>query len=196
MAKDKYGKTRTIRHRRHREGRTHYKKRLALLKSGQHRLVIRKSLNFIIAQIIEYNPEGDKILVSATSKELKKLGWKLHTANIPSAYLTGLLLGMKAKNKKVGSAILDLGLQSPIKGGKINAALKGVVDSGIQINCSEEIFPPEDRINGSHIAGYAGNLKQDGDKYNKQYSKCVKEGGKPEDITKSFEETKKKIEAM
>ncbi len=196
MARDKYGKTRTVPHRRHRQGKTHYKKRLALLKSGQQRLVIRTSLNQTITQIIQYHPDGDKILVSATSKELNKLCWKLHTANIPSAYLTGLLLGMKAKKNKVTSAILDLGLQSPIHGGRINAALKGVFDSGIKINCSEEVFPPEERLNGNHISKYADKLKKEGDKYNKQFSRCVKVGVKPEDTSKLFEELKNKIKSM
>jgi large subunit ribosomal protein L18 len=82
---------------------------------------------------------------------LKKLGW-VRTGNVPASYLTGLLAGKKAKNKKVEEAILDMGLQISTKGSRIYAALKGVLDSGIKVPCSEEILPSEDRIRGKHIS--------------------------------------------
>lgn len=196
MPDKQYAKTRTVPYRRKREGKTHYKKRLSLLKSGMPRVVIRKSLNTITTQIVEYRPDGDKILVSATSAELKKLGWKMHRANIPSAYLTGLLLGVKAKKKKIDKMALDLGLQTPNQKGKLFAALKGIVESGVKMNCSKEAFPSDDRVTGKHIAEYAGKIKGDPQRYAKQFSRCIKEGAKPEDITKQFEETKKKILAI
>ena len=59
---------------RRKEGKTDYQNRLKMLKSGRPRLVVRKSLRYITAQVIEFTPKGDKTLVSATSKELKKLG--------------------------------------------------------------------------------------------------------------------------
>ena len=51
-------------------GITDYKKRLRLLASNKPRLVVRRSLRHSIAQIIEYNEKGDKVLVSATTREL------------------------------------------------------------------------------------------------------------------------------
>ncbi len=60
MANKKYGKKRTVPHRRKREAKTNYKKRLALLKSGEYRLVLRKTTNTMIAQIVEYHVDGDK----------------------------------------------------------------------------------------------------------------------------------------
>jgi large subunit ribosomal protein L18 len=196
MARKTYGKTRTIPYRRKREGKTSYKRRLALLKSGTSRLIVRKSLNTIIAQVVEYKPDGDRVLLSATSRELPKMGWKMHKANTPSAYLTGLLLGMKAKKKKISKAVLDLGLQTPLMKGKLFATVKGAVDAGMDIKCGEEALPAEDRIAGAHIAEYASKLKQDKEKYNKQFSGYLKQGATPEDIGKSFDEMKKKILAL
>ena len=69
------------------QGKTDYRKRLVLLKSGKPRLVVRKSLNNISTQIIAYETAGDKVLVAATSRELLKLGWtgkrKKHARGIP-----------------------------------------------------------------------------------------------------------------
>lgn len=193
MARKKYGKTRTIPYRRKRQSKTNYKKRLDLLKSGQHRLVIRKSLNMITTQIIDYGADGDKIIVSATSKELSKMGWNMHKANIPSAYLTGLLIGHKAKKKSVKGVVIDFGLQIPNKGGKLYAVLKGAVDAGLDINYDEESLPSDDRIAGKHISDYASKLKDDNQKYDKQFSRYKKENVKPEDVEKMFDESKKKI---
>jgi len=82
------------------EKKTNYKKRLGLLLSEKPRLVVRKFLRHTKAQIIKYEPKGDKTVVSANTQELEKLGWKYSTSNIPAAYLTGLLIGQRAKKKK------------------------------------------------------------------------------------------------
>jgi large subunit ribosomal protein L18 len=178
--------------RRKREKKTNYKKRIALLKSGKPRLVVRKSLSNINAQIIEYKPEGDNVLVSANSRELLKMGYKMNRGNITSAYFTGMLLGQKAKKKNIKEAVLDIGLNKRIKGSKIYAVLKGVVDSGINIPCSKEIFPSKERIEGEHIADYAEKLKKENkDAYQKQFSLLIK--NKVEDIKKHINETKEKI---
>jgi len=136
---------------RRRENKTNYRKRLALLKSKKTRLVIRRSLSNISVQFINFVPSGDQTIAEANSTELKKLGW-IRTGNVPASYLTGLLAGKKAKNKKIEEAVLDLGLQISTKGSRIYAALKGVLDSGIKVPCSEEILPSEDRIKGRHIS--------------------------------------------
>lgn len=46
--------------RRRREGKTNYHKRLKLLKSKKPRLVVRKTLNHHIAQIVVYDPKETK----------------------------------------------------------------------------------------------------------------------------------------
>lgn len=128
------------------EGKTDYKKRLSLLKSRKPRLVIRKSLNNIQLQLVYYSKNGDKVLVSSHSNQLKKFGWNHHRGNLSSAYLTGLILGLKAKSKNIKEAVLDLGLNKSVKGHALYAALKGVTETGLNASHSEEILPEGKRI--------------------------------------------------
>ncbi|NQU98355.1 50S ribosomal protein L18 [Candidatus Woesearchaeota archaeon] len=137
---------------RKKSGKTNYKKRLELLKSRKDRLVIRKTNKYLIIQMVKYEAKGDRVVVSTNSKELVKLGWKNSCKNIPACYLTGLLLGKKAKEKGLKEAILDIGLQTPIKGSKLFAALKGLIDLGLNVPSSEQIFPVNERIQGKHIS--------------------------------------------
>ena len=138
----------TVPFRRKREGKTDYKRRLSLLKSKSLRLVIRKSNKHILAQIINYGDQGDLVLKTAHSNELKSYGWKVNNSNIPASYLTGLLLGKKSGQEQV---IIDLGLQTPVKGSRIFAVVKGAMDAGLKIKSSEEVMPTEERITGKHI---------------------------------------------
>jgi large subunit ribosomal protein L18 len=153
--------------RRRREKKTNYKKRLALIKSGKVRVVIRKRLKNISVQFISYNPKGDETIASGFSTELKKFGWDVSRGNLPAAYLTGFLAGKRAKEKNIKEAILDIGLQTSTKGSRIYAALKGVLDAGVNVPHSPDILPSEERIKGKHIS---------------------------EDVVKKFEEVKKRIE--
>jgi large subunit ribosomal protein L18 len=180
---------------RKRKGKTNYRKRLKLLVSNKLRFVVRKSLKNILLQIIEYNEKGDKILVSASSKELEKLfNWKVNRGNIVSAYLTGCLLGKKAVKKNISEVILDIGLYHNKKKSRIYAAVKGISDAGIKIPYSEEVIPPKERIKGKHIENYAKLLKnKDESAYKKYFSAYLKNGINPEDISKIFEDTKKMI---
>ena len=183
----------TVQNRRKRKGKTHYQKRLKLLVSRRLRLVVRKSLRNTIAQVIEFDSKGDKVLVSSDSKELKKLGYKMNTGNVPSAYLTGLILGKKAKKKKIEGLILDIGLNKSIKGCQIFACLKGVIDAGIKIPHSEDILPPEDRINGLHISKYAELLSKYPERFEKQFKGYKKEGLDLNKIGEHFKEIQRKI---
>ena len=139
-------------YRRKREGKTNYRKRLGLLKSHTLRLVVRKSLKNITVQLIEYNPDGDKTLVTVSSKELKKYGWKGYCRNTPAGYLVGILCAIKAKKKKIDTAVLDLGLSPARSGTVMFSVLKGVVDGGLQVPHDPTIFPSEERIAGKHIS--------------------------------------------
>ena len=178
--------------RRRRENRTSYKKRLKMLISRKPRLVIRKTLKNIIAQIVEYDPKGDKIIASASSKELEKSGWKLSRSNIPASYLTGMIIAKKAKTKNIGEVIVDLSFSHKSK--RIYALVKGAIDNGMNINASEEVFPDEDTLKGKKIADYAEKLKkEDAEKYKKQFSGCLKANLNPEDFVKEFEQMKNKL---
>lgn len=161
-------------------GKTNYKKRLALLESKKTRLVIRKSLNGMTVQFVSINDGGDNILVSSNSHELKKYSWKFGLGNIPAAYLTGYICGVRAKSKNIKEAILDLGLQTG--SGRLYAALKGVLDAGISVPHSNEILPNESRIYGLHITEFAKSAKD------RQFSKV-----KPDNFKNLMEDIKKKI---
>jgi large subunit ribosomal protein L18 len=184
----------TLPFRRRREGKTDYRQRRALVVSNLPRLVVRKSHNHFNVQIIEAKIHGDNVIVSAHSNELiKNFGWKVKGGNTPTAYLTGLLCGLKALTKNVKKAVLDIGLHSPTKGASVFAALRGALDAGMEISYSEEKLPEESRIKGEHIAEYAKQLSTDPEKYQKQFSYYLKINFSPENITKHFDEVKKKI---
>ncbi len=161
-----------IQHKRRMQQKTNYKKRLALVKSNKPRLVIRKSLDNMRVQFINFNAGGDKTMASAVSAELAALGWKSGSGNIPAAYLTGLLAGARAKKTGISEAVLDLGLQTNTKGSRIYASLKGVIDAGLAVPHSEEILPSEERVSGKHIQGRKGIDKE----FAEAKEKILKEG--------------------
>ncbi len=127
--------------RRKREGKTNYKKRLALLLSRKPRAVVRKSNNNIVMQIIEYHPEGDRVIAASHSHELKKFGYEGHSANKNAGYLIGYLAGTRAVKNKTKEAVLDIGIVSPVKGSVVFAVLLGALDAGLNIPHSEKILP-------------------------------------------------------
>lgn len=137
---------------RRREGKTNYRQRLGLLKSGEHRLVVRKSLKYVTAQITNSDKKGDRVLAVATSRELKKMGWTFACDNLPAAYLTGLLIGKKCLDKKINHAVLNSGLYTSVKGSRIYAVVKGAKDAGLDIPVDEEILPDDERLKGLLIA--------------------------------------------
>lgn len=177
--------------RRRREGKTDYRTRKAFLLSGKPRLVARCSNNNINAQIIIARPTGDQVLVSAESKELaKKYGWKAPTGNLPTAYLTGLLCGLKAKAHGVEDVILDIGLYPPSKGARIFAVLKGVLDAEVNVPHSKEKLPDEKRVEGNHIARYAESLASNAEEYQSKFSNYLKAKVPPETLPKHVEQVK------
>ena len=141
----------TVKVKRKREKKTDYKLRTNLLKSDKPRLVIKKSLRYILLQLIKSENSQDKVIISLTSKELKKIGWEYDLKNIPSSYLTGLLFGRKALKNNIHEAVLDLGLQKSIIKSRIYSALKGCIDAGLKVPHNPKIFPEEKRIKGAHI---------------------------------------------
>jgi large subunit ribosomal protein L18 len=178
--------------RRRREGKTDYRARKALVLSGKPRLVTRGSLKNVTAQVVVAKPTGDEVLASAHSSELKKYGWKAPTGNVPSAYLTGLLCGLKAKKKGVNEAVLDLGLIAPTKGSRLFAALSGVVDAGIEVPHAEEKIVKE-RTKGEHISAYAKSLGAGSEVYSAKFSKYLGQEFSPEKLPEHFSKVKADI---
>jgi large subunit ribosomal protein L18 len=153
------GATYSVGFRRKRKQKTDYKRRLNLLKSEVTRFVVRPSNKHIIAQLIDYSPDGDKVLVHVNSSQLAKLGWSYGSSSTPAAYLTGLLCGVKGKGKGIDKAILDTGLYKVVKGSKIFGCLKGLQDAGVESNADESVMPSQDRMGGKSIASYSEKSK-------------------------------------
>ncbi|MEM2517536.1 MAG: 50S ribosomal protein L18, partial [Candidatus Bathyarchaeia archaeon] len=184
----------SVPYRRRREGKTDYRKRKALILSRKPRLVVRGTLKNIIVQIVAAKPHGDEVLVSAHSRELlREYGWKAPRGNLPAAYLTGLLCGLKAKAQGIEEAVLDIGLHSPTKGARVFAALKGVLDAGLNVPHGEEKLPDENRIKGMHIAQYAKMLSADTEKYTAAFSEYLKNKVPPESLPEHFADVKKAV---
>ncbi len=190
MAKDS---TYHVPFRRRREGKTDYYQRKELIKSGKIRVIVRCTLSHSIVQFAKAELKGDRILVSATSQELSKYGWKAPCGNLPAAYLTGFLAGLKAKKAELKEAILDVGVKKPVKGSRIYAGLKGVLDAGIYVPHGNGIFPSEDRIKGEHIANYWEKIEDPMEKERK-FSQYLKNGLTPDKLPEHFEEVKQNIE--
>ena len=138
--------------RRRREGRTDYRVRLRLLKSGTPRAVVRLSDRRVRVAIVAFDPVGDRVLAAADSGELGGISFPpASLASTPAAYLTAYLAGLRAKSAGTEEAVLDAGLRHPTVGGRISAALKGLLDAGIEIPHGEKGFPSTDRLNGTHL---------------------------------------------
>jgi len=171
--------------------KTNYHKRSSLLLSKNRFITIKVTNQNILTQILEPSINGDKVMTSAHSSNLPKLGWKGSLNSLPACYLTGLLLGKKAVFKGIDYAILYTGKDSFTE--RISACLKGLIDGGIKIPSSEDSFPSTERISGEHISTYASSLKSDAETYHKKFSTIIKNGLNPENYKSHFEECKEKI---
>ena len=132
-----------------RSEKTNYRKRKAMLMGKHDFISVNITNENSEVQILKPIISGDKVLASAHSRFLIKDGWKGSRKNIPAAYLTGYLAGKKAISKGVGNAILYSGTRKYTQ--RMAAALKGVIDAGLEVPADSETFPSEDRINGDHL---------------------------------------------
>ncbi len=174
---------------------TNYYKRRKLVLSGKPRLVVRKTLKYIIVQVVGVKPEGDVVYASAHSNELRKFGWKASTKNTPAAYLTGYLAALRALKAGVKEAILDIGLYRAVKGAKVFAAALGAIHAGLKVPMGESILPDEGRIRGEHVANYARLLKETNEEeFRRRFSCYLERGLDPEKLPEHFEEVKAAID--
>jgi large subunit ribosomal protein L18 len=144
----------TTKFRRRREGKTNYVKRLAQLKSGKVRAVVRRSTNHMRVQFIAFENGMDRVVAEGTTTELKNYQYTGHTGNVPAAYLAGYLAG-KRFLEKGKEAIADIGVYRPPLGTRVFAAVKGIADAGVQIPLDVEAAPKADRLSGKHIEANA-----------------------------------------
>ena len=137
--------------RRRRELRTDYYTRKKLLTARETRAVVRRSNKNITVQFADFAMEGDKIIASATTQELKAMGWEYSCSSIPAAYLVGYLAGKRAVKEGIEYAVLDIGMQKVQHGGVLFATVAGMTDAGLEVPHSEDVLPDEDRLKGKHI---------------------------------------------
>lgn len=150
-----YGKNQRRKYARREHGLTDYRRRLKLLRGGQPRAVVRVTNTQVICQLVAYEPDGDKVLAATTGATIvSDFKWPKDASrkSVPACYIAGMALGQKATAAGHGSAVLDIGLGASTKGNRVFAALKGMVDGGLEIPHGEGILPDDDRIAGNHIS--------------------------------------------
>ena len=149
-----HGKNQRLRFKRRRNGETDYRRRMKMLRGGSARAVVRVTNTQTICQLVSYQPTGDSIEVSVDGRTLvAKFGWPMDVSrkSTTASYISGFAMAKLAMAAGHNEAILDIGLAASTPGNRVFAALRGMVDAGLEIPHGEEVLPSDDRINGSHI---------------------------------------------
>jgi large subunit ribosomal protein L18 len=90
---------------------TNYARRFRLLKSGLPRLVLRKSNHYVLAQLVEYSPEGDRVVWTRTTRELVLAGE--FTSGTCSGACTALGAVLPVDSDL--QFVIDIGMRRPLK---------------------------------------------------------------------------------
>jgi large subunit ribosomal protein L5e len=134
----RYFKRFQVKFRRRRSGVTDYRQRLKLItqdkskyQSPKYRLVVRFSNRYVTCQIVYAEISGDKVICSASSRELVKHGLTVGLKNYSAAYATGLLVARRLLNK--------LGLEEIYCGNEdVDGEIKVITSS----NCPKCVLGP------------------------------------------------------
>ena len=148
------GRSHRLRFKRRRTGETDYHRRMRMLRGGLPRAVVRVSNTQVTCQLVSFDAGGDRVLASVTGKTLvDKHKWPSDASrkSVPACYLAGIALARSALAAGHSEAILDIGLVASSRGSRTYAALRGMVDCGLEIPHSEDVLPSDERVNGSHI---------------------------------------------
>ena len=148
------GRNQRLRFKRRRNAETDYHRRSRMLRSGTPRAVVRDSNTQVTCQLVSYEKDGDRILASTTGKTLvDSHKWPADASrkSVPACYLAGYAMAKSAISNGHSEAILDIGLAASSSGNRAYAALKGMIEAGLEIPHSEDVLPSGDRINGEHI---------------------------------------------
>jgi large subunit ribosomal protein L18 len=116
---------------------------------------VRVTNTQVICQLVTYEPDGDKVVAASTGATIvSDFKWPKDVSrkSIPACYIAGMALAQKATAAGHSSAVLDIGLGASTKGNRVFAALKGMVEGGLEIPHGEDILPDDDRIAGNHIS--------------------------------------------
>ncbi|MFQ5711696.1 MAG: 50S ribosomal protein L18 [Candidatus Geothermarchaeales archaeon] len=180
--------------RRRREAKTDYRLRKRLILSGLPLFTVRRSNNYIYVNFVLPEPDGDKTLANANSKELIKRFEIKSGKNLPAAYLTGLLAGLRAKRKRIKRAVLNLGPAWPTRASIPFAAVQGAVEAGIDIPIGDEAKVDHERIRGEHIASYAKLLEErEPDKFKERFSNYLEAKFDPKTLPERFDEIREAL---
>ncbi len=136
--------------RRLREQKTNYKKRGTMLMGRRDFVTVHISNENTQVQVHAPRMGGDVVIASAHSRYLLAAGWKGSRKSVPASYLTGYLAGKRAVRGGAGRAIMYAGTRRYTE--RMSAALKGIVDAGMDVPVDPGTFPDEARINGEHLA--------------------------------------------
>jgi len=178
---------------RRRAGSTDYALRTKLLRSKIPQLVVRSSNRYVYVQVTNPMTSGDRVLTSASSKELASYGWTLGSASIPAAYLVGYLAGLRAVGRGISSAILNMGLTTPTKGNKAFAVIGGAVEAGLEVPKEEDVLPTQDRLYGRHITDYIKRVRENNAKQEIQLAHFSRISKENIDIEAEVKKAKEKI---
>ncbi len=147
--------------RRRLSGTTDYRRRLGLLKSGLPRAVVRVSNTRTTAQLTTWQANGDRVVATVTGNDLtSRFGWPAEASkkSVPASYLVGFALGKAALAAGYSEAVLDIGLATSTPGNRIYAALRGMVDAGLEVPHGDDVLPEDGRVNGEHIDSSMASL--------------------------------------
>jgi len=151
-------------------------------------------LNNVIAEVVGYGRGGDECFVYVDSKKLSEFGWKGHGGNIPAGFLVGLLCAKLAGEKGKRKVILDLGLQKSFPRGVLFSVVMGCIEGGLDVPCDDRMLPSDEAVEGKTISNFASHLlSKDKAKYERQFSKYLSLGIKPENLDVHVKEVKSNI---
>lgn len=130
--------------RRRREGKTDYRKRRGIIVGEKEFLTVSISGKYVYGQIHRASSNGDFTICSATSLSLAKIaGWKGYSKNLPSAYLTGYLLGKRALAKNISNLVFYSGIDRFVHGSRIASLLNGAKEAGLNVMVDKKSLPDE-----------------------------------------------------
>lgn len=126
-----YFKRYQVKFRRRREGKTDYRARKRLCAQAKDkynqpkwRLVVRITNKFVITQIVKPLIDGDDVVCSAYSSELRRYGLNVGLKNYSACYATGLLIARRMLTK-IGLAETYKGQDEEVTGEVIKTEMGG-----------------------------------------------------------------------
>jgi large subunit ribosomal protein L5e len=161
----------------------------------KYRLVVRRTNKRFILQVVYSNMNGDIVMCSADSQELRKYGLTAGLTNYSAAYCTGLLIARRLlkqvgldktykpnddvngeyfivdedDDKRPFKALLDVGIHRTTTGARVFGCLKGAADGGINIPHSTKRFPGYTRAKVEEVVNKRGKATGETEKQDAKF---------------------------